>query len=180
MTETGEAAGSPRLAMFKATIAHTAEVIAEELEHEPPRRRLRRSEASVEDLDFARTWPMSTDGAKTRPGHFEKKAIAEYDKKKLSTQRQFAADASTTRPGTLVLREFYDRGWAFTDPNATLIATLLAARAEANGRVWLNDIEGGMIADALEQTGRDLLAAGLPRFAEKAFDDAAAIHSRFK
>jgi len=110
----------------------------------------------------------------------DQEALSEYHRIEVRAQRSFAEAAASARLGTLILEEFYKPGPRLKQPFADLIATMLAARAEANGRVYLTDIEGTHIAAALERTGKELLAAGFPLFAEEAFDQAVCIHARFR
>jgi len=119
----------------------------------------------------------------TRGTSAEQDALDEFDRVEIGALRSFVTATATTRPGLLLLEEFYEPTsghprikQSFSD----LIATMLAARAEVNGRVLLNRTEGAHIAASLERTGKELLSAGLPRFAEQAFGQAADIHARFR
>lgn len=156
MVATSEQDGEARLTTFKALVESHANSIAEDLERGQRSKRTK--------------WP-------------EQDALIEYARIEVGAQRSFMRATSSARLGTLVLDEFYEptsRSPRFKQPYADLIATMLAARAEANGRAYLNDIEGTHIAAALERTGKELLSAGFPGFAEQAFDQAACIHARFR
>jgi hypothetical protein len=163
--------GGTRLATFKTLVESHATSIAEDLERGQRFKRTR--------------WlrPRS-DRAGYRPAHdssAEQDSLAEYDRTRSGALRSFVnTTTATTRPGTLILEEFHKRARPFDQPYAELIAVMLAAHSEANGRIWLERIEGDVIADSLERTGKDLLSAGFPRFAERAFDEATAIHARFR
>jgi hypothetical protein len=165
-TEDGEA----RLSTFKTLVVSHANSMAEDLE-----RGQRYKWPSL-----ARSRSDRVARRKIHHEFHERSVIAEYNRVMAGAQRSFVKAAASARPGTLVLEEFYERTRPFDQRYADLIATMLAARAEANGRVWLNSVEGDQIASALEQTGKDLLSAGLPHFAEEAFDQAANIHAKFK
>jgi hypothetical protein len=162
--------GEARLTTFKALVVSAANSIAEDLE-----RGQRYKWPSL-----ARSRSDRVARRKIRHEFRERSVIAEFNRVQVGAQRSFVKAAASARPGTLVLEEFYEGGRSFDQRYAKLIATMLAARAEANGRVWLNSVEGDQIAKALEQTGKELLAVGLPRFAEEAFDEAAGIHAKFK
>lgn len=170
MTAAADEDGEARLSTFKTLVTATANAIAEDLErgqrYRHPnlvRSRQERASRRVSHREFD-----------------ERTILIDYERRQLGAQRNFVNAAASARPGILVLAEFYDRTAPFDQPHAELIATMLAAGAEANGRVWLNSVEGRAIAEALERTGKDLVTAGLPRFAEAAFDQAANIHGRFK
>ena len=170
MTAAADEDGEERLTTFKKLVVATANAVAEDLERGQRYKRWSLAHPRAERASRRRT----------RNEFHERTVLAEYERRQLGAQRSFVNAAASARPGILALAEFYDRTTAFEQRHAAQIATMLAARAEANGRVWLHSTEGGAIAAALEQTGRELLAAGLPRFAEAAFDEAANIHGRFK
>jgi hypothetical protein len=159
-----------RLTTFNGLVVSTANAIAEDLERGKryKRRKLLGSRSERENYRL------------TRHESAEKTVIAEFDQIQAGAQLRFGNAAVSARPGALILRRFYERSEPFDQRYAELIATMLAAHAEANGRVLLTAAEGEIIAKALEQAARELLSAGFPRFAEQAFDEAAGIHGRFK
>ena len=162
--------GRTRLAAFKSSVEHRANNIAEDLERGQRHKRTK--------LPRLRSKPEGY--RRIRDSSREQEALADFDKNEISAQRSFVRAASFTRPGQLVLEEFYERTPRLSQPYADLIATMLAARSEANGRVLLSRAEGRVIAGSLEWTGKSLLSTGFSRFAERAFDEAAAIHARFR
>lgn len=170
MVTASTADGEARLTTFRTLVESHANSIAEDLE---------RGQRYKRPKLFG---SRSERASRRRILHeFDERAVmVEYSRVQVGAQRSFVKAAASARPGALVLQEFYERARHFDQPYADLIATMLAACAEANGRVWLNGLEGEYIAEALERTGKDLLAAKLPRFAEEAFDQAANIHSKFK
>lgn len=168
---TSASEGDTRLTTFKALVESHANSIAEDLERVLQFRRPR--------LVIASLWKRA-DRQRFRQRPSEQDTLLEYNRIEVGAQRSFTRAVSSTRPATLVLEEFYKPVDRLKQPHADLIATMLAARAEVNGRVYLNRIEGDHIATALERTGKALLSAGLPRFAEEAFDQAATIHATFK
>ncbi|NUR62397.1 MAG: hypothetical protein HOV87_27630 [Catenulispora sp.] len=170
MTAASDEDGEARLSTFKTLVTATANAIAEDLERGQRYRH----------PNLARSREERASRRRSHREFDERGILLEYERRQLGAQRSFVNAAASARPGILVLAEFYDRTTPFDQPHAELIATMLAASAEANGRVWLNRVEGAAIAEALERTGQDLLAAGLPRFAAAAFDQAANIHGRFK
>ncbi|WP_194896610.1 hypothetical protein [Catenulispora pinisilvae] len=162
--------GEERLTTFKALVVSHANAIAEDLERGK----------RYKSPSWARSRSEREDHRRTRRESSEPTVIADFDRIQTGAQLRFVSAAAAARPGALVLSDFYDREVPFKQRYGDVIATMLAARAEANGRVLLSGAEGGVIAGSLEQAGRELLSAGFPRFAEKAFGDAADIHARFK
>jgi hypothetical protein len=162
--------GEARLTTFKALVVSAANSIAEDLERGQRYKRPSMARSKSERLSHRNIRRESA----------ERSLIKEFNRVQVGAQRSFVKAAASARPGVLVLQEFYDREVPFDLPYANLIATMLAAGAEANGRVWLNSAEGEQIAEALEQTGKDLLSAGFPHFAEVAFGQAAGIHAKYK
>lgn len=110
----------------------------------------------------------------------DQEILDDYTKIQFGVQRSFAKPATSARPGMLLLEDFYGTKPRLKQLYADQIATMLAARAESDGRANLSSSEGRHIGDALERAGRTLLWAGLPHLAEEAFDQAANIHARFK
>lgn len=163
--------GDPRLSTFKALVESHANSIAEDLE---------RGQQPWPPIPLVDSRRKSAGHQRFRPNPREQDALLEYNRIEVGAQRSFAQAISSARLGTLVLEEFYKPAPRLKQPYADLIATMLAARAEVNGRVYLNSIEGDHIATALERTGKALLSAGMPNFAEQAFNQAAGIHAKFK
>lgn len=165
--------GEARLSTFKMLVESAANAIAEDLDRG---QRYKRPKL-ISSRSQRRT------SRKIRHNYGERAVMVDYNRRQVGAQRSFVKAAASARPGTLVLEEFYEPPEP-DQPNAeliaTLIATMLAAQAEANGRVYLNSVEGEYIAEALERTGKTLLSLRLPRFAEEAFDQAANIHAKFK
>lgn len=118
--------------------------------------------------------------ARFRRNPRDQEVLDEYNQIQVRAQQSFARAATSAHAGTLMLEEFYRTTPRLEQPYADQIATMLAARAESDGRAFLSSSEGKRIANALEQTGRTLLSAGLPHLAEEAFDRAAGIHAKFK
>ncbi|MEZ0113212.1 hypothetical protein ABH920_007242 [Catenulispora sp. EB89] len=170
MVGTTEQGGEARLATFKSAVESRAASIAEDLERGQRYKRTRLPRLRSEPADYSRVHGSSR----------EQEAVAEFDHINVRVQQSFARAASSTRPGPLVLEEFYDGTPRLSQPYADLIATLLAARSEANGRVFLSRAEGRVIAESLERTGKSLLSMGFSLFAERAFDEAATVHSRIR
>ena len=129
---------------------------------------------------LARTRSERVNRRKIRREFHEAAVLSTYQQCQVRLLHRFAGAASAARSGTLVLQEFYERSVTFDERHAALIATILAARAEASGRYLLNSVDGEIIAGALEQAGRELLSARLPLFAEVAFDEAANVHAKLK
>lgn len=165
--------GEARLSTFKMLVESAAKSIAEDLERGQRYKRPK--------LTGSRSQRRTSREIRHSSG--EREVLADYNRVQVGAQRSFVKAAASARPGTLVLEEFYEAPKP-DRPNAELIAdliaTMLAAQAEANGRVYLNSVEGEVIAGALERTGKALLALRLPHFAEEAFDQAANIHAKFK
>lgn len=165
--------GEARLTTFKMLVESAANSIAEDLDRGQRYRR--------QKLMVSRSQRRTS--REIRHSSSEREVLADYNRRQVGAQRSFVKAAASARPGTLVLEEFYEPpppGQPNAELIATLIATMLAAQAEANGRVYLNSVEGESIAAALERAGKALLSLRLPRFAEEAFDQAANIHAKFK
>lgn len=111
-------------------------------------------------------------------GTEEREILQEYIlRSKRALQRFLRAGGSTSV--TLALADFHLAATAFEQPLAAEMAAMLAAYVEANGRQWLSEDDGNVIADSLENVGAALLAAGLPLFAESAFKQAGTLYRRF-
>ncbi|WP_194915449.1 hypothetical protein [Catenulispora rubra] len=162
--------GERRLATFKSLVESYANSIAEDLELGQQYKRTR--------LPRLRSEPEGR--RRVRGSSREQEALADFDRIEVGAQQSFARAASSTGSGPLVLEEFYDGTARLSQPYADLIATMLAARSEANGRLLLAYAQGRVIAESLERTGKSLLSTGLPRLAERAFREAAIIHARFQ
>lgn len=108
----------------------------------------------------------------------EKKILEEYILRSKRARQGFIR-AGGSASVMLALGEFHLAEIEFEQPLATEVAAMLAAYVEANGRQWLSEDDGDVIADSLEKTGTALLAAKLPLFAESAFRQAATIYRRF-
>lgn len=137
------------------------------------RQKMRRGPREPEAQDRLRT-------ARFRRNPRDQEVLDEYNQIQLRAQRSFSRAVTSAHAGTLILDEFYGTAPRLEQPYADQIATMLAARAESDGRAFLSSSEGKRIANALEQAGRTLLSAGLPHLAEEAFDRAAGIHAKFK
>lgn len=122
--------------------------------------------------------PLRT--ARFRRNPRDQEVLDEYNRIQVRVQQSFSRATTSAHAGTLILEEFYATAPRFKQPYADQIATMLAARAESEGRALLSSSEGKSIANALEKTGRTLLSAGLPHLAEEAFDRAAGIHAKLK
>lgn len=170
MVGAAERDSEAQLATFKSAVESRAAGIAEDLERGQRYKRTRLPRLRPQPEGYRRVYGSSR----------EQEALAEFDEIEDTAQRSFVRAASSARPGLLVLTEFYKPDPRLSQPYADLIATMLAARAEANGRVFLNRAEGRVIAESLERTGKSLLSTGFSRFAERAFDEAAGIHARFR
>jgi hypothetical protein len=181
--------GEARLTTFKTALETRANSMGEDLERSQRfkrplpvigsdplrtiRQKLRRGPREQEPQDQLRA-------ARFRRNPRDQEVLNDYNRLQLRAQQSFARAATSAHAGTLMLEEFYAPTPRLEQPYADQIATMLAARAESNGRALLSGSEGKRIANALERTGRTLLSAGLPHLAEEAFDQAADIHSRFK
>ena len=122
--------------------------------------------------------PLRT--ARFRRNPRDQEVLDEYNRIQVRVQQSFGRATTSAHAGTLILEEFYTTTPRFRQPYADQIATMLASRAESEGRALLSSSEGKSIANALERTGRTLLSAGLPHLAKEAFDRAAGIHAKFK
>ena len=166
-----------RPSTYRLLIADAATTIAEDLERGQRHQRLRRSGSPSERRQHREIARSSA----------EETVLVEFDRMQAVAIHRFADGAGGVRLGTVVLREFYNRGHdnehehehEFEQPYAALIAAMLAATSEAHGRPWLYHTEAAAIAASLERTGKELMEAGFPRFAERAFGEAAHLHSRF-
>ena len=170
MTASSYADGETELNRLKDQIVHDANAIAEALDIWQRNRH----------PNLARSRSERVKRRKIQREFHEEAVLSTYKQFQAKLRHRFAAVAASARSGTLVLAEFYERSVEFEERLAPLIATILAARAEANGRYLLYSVDGEVIADALEQAGRELLGAGLPLFAEVAFDEAANVHAKLK
>jgi hypothetical protein len=161
------------LATFESLVVRHAKDIAESLELS---RRLDQPGQAASHADKA--------------AFAEEVLLGEFDRVRRGAMRSFVKASALAPPGTLVLQKFYEFEPESTPESAPapspdqlyadMIAAMLASCVEANGRVWIDPAEAAFIASALERTGKDLLAAGFPRFAGRAFWEAADIHARFK
>lgn len=127
------------------------------------------ADSIAEDLDRARRLE--------RLASEEKAILAEYIRRaKLVRQGFIRAGGSTS--ARLALGAFHVGAVKFEQPLAAEVAAMLAAYVEANGRQWLSEDDGDLIAESLEATGAAMLAAGAPLFAENAFRQAATLYRR--
>jgi len=109
----------------------------------------------------------------------EERGVLEECIRRSKRARQGFIRAGGSASVMLALGAFHLGETGFEQPLAAEIAALLAAYVEANGRQWLSEDDGGVIASSLEKAGSALLGANLPLFAEYAFKQAGTLYRRF-